>query len=594
MTTRQSTCTPKLIEEELERILASGDFDASERNRRFLEYIVQEKLAGRADRIKAYNIATTVFGRDESFDPQMDPIVRIEASRLRRSIERYYLTAGSDDPVLITIPKGAYVPEFALQTAEAVANSEPTDPREEPAPDMPPPSRTAFGYTRAVGLGFAAVLAAGLLAAWFTGFDPFAKAQDDAAIERKGPSIFVMPFDEDGDAAIFPNFTRGLTRELVVALANFESLFVFGPETSFSYSESTDRRQIANDLDVDFILTGGTTVFGNRFAVDSQLIDARTGQYVWATRAEGEISVEDILAVRDKLANEVAQSLAQPYGVIFTSHAKNSEAERPETLSSYDCVLRFYLYWKSYKREFYPSVYSCLQEAIARDPEYAEAYAALSLIYSDAYRFGFAGDAIEGDPRVRALKLAKRSVEISPDLARGYHALMLAYWFYNDMELSFEAARKGLALNPHDTELMAELGMRYAFRGDMEKGLPLLREAYARNPGQPSSYRMALFIHHYLDGRYEEAYAEARKIDIDATNLVYSHICIAMAAAQLGKMQEAEDAVDRILALVPNYAEIAISDLEKRSIAPIIIEAVVDGLRKAGMGIASNAKPAES
>src|SRR5689334_4277487 len=73
------------IRVELGRVLSSESFDASERNRRFLEYVVEETLAGRADRIKAYNIATIVFGRDDSFDPQLDPIVRMEARRLRRS-----------------------------------------------------------------------------------------------------------------------------------------------------------------------------------------------------------------------------------------------------------------------------------------------------------------------------------------------------------------------------------------------------------------------------------------------------------------------------------------------------------------------------
>ncbi len=75
------------IREALERILTSADFSASERNRRFLRYVVEETLSGRADRIKGYSIAVEVFERDESFDPQVDPIVRIEAGRLRRSLD---------------------------------------------------------------------------------------------------------------------------------------------------------------------------------------------------------------------------------------------------------------------------------------------------------------------------------------------------------------------------------------------------------------------------------------------------------------------------------------------------------------------------
>jgi hypothetical protein len=100
------------IRSEIKRIVESADFAMPERARKFLTYIVNETLAGRADRIKAYSIAIEVFGRSASFDAQSDPVVRIEAGRVRRALEHYYLTAGQDDPIIITIPKGGYVPNF--------------------------------------------------------------------------------------------------------------------------------------------------------------------------------------------------------------------------------------------------------------------------------------------------------------------------------------------------------------------------------------------------------------------------------------------------------------------------------------------------
>jgi adenylate cyclase len=136
---------------QLARILASAGFDASERNRRFLRYVVEQTLAGRGDRIKAYDVAVTVFGRDDSFDPQSDPIVRIEASRLRRSLERYYLLAGRDDPVRIEVPKGGYVPAFYPQShtddgADALASA--PDRRPPGAQDEPVRSQVAEAPTR--------------------------------------------------------------------------------------------------------------------------------------------------------------------------------------------------------------------------------------------------------------------------------------------------------------------------------------------------------------------------------------------------------------------------------------------------------------
>ena len=121
---------------QLARILDSADFDATDREHRFLSHVVDQTLSGRGDRIKAYSIAVEVFGRDASFDPQSDPIVRIEAGHLRRALERYYLTAGVADPILITIPKGGYVPAFSRRPRQTPRPSRARcrSPHQRPAP----------------------------------------------------------------------------------------------------------------------------------------------------------------------------------------------------------------------------------------------------------------------------------------------------------------------------------------------------------------------------------------------------------------------------------------------------------------------------
>ena len=116
------------VRTQLERILASADFAQSERIKSFLKYVVEETLDGRAERLKEYTIATSVFGRDESFDPQTNTIVRVEAGRLRRRLERYHLTDGRGDEVRIDLPKGTYVPLFRA-----------TPPAADATPAAPPP-----------------------------------------------------------------------------------------------------------------------------------------------------------------------------------------------------------------------------------------------------------------------------------------------------------------------------------------------------------------------------------------------------------------------------------------------------------------------
>ena len=110
----------RAVRAQLDRIVGSADFAQSERIKSFLRFVVEETLAQRGERLKEYTIATEVFGRDESFDPQTNTVVRVEAGRLRRRIERYYLTEGREDEVRIDLPKGSYVPLFrAVRPAAA-------------------------------------------------------------------------------------------------------------------------------------------------------------------------------------------------------------------------------------------------------------------------------------------------------------------------------------------------------------------------------------------------------------------------------------------------------------------------------------------
>ena len=118
----------------LERILASGDFDASPRSRAFVRFIVEETLAGRQEGLTQAAIATRVFGRRKDFDPTIDPIVRIQAGRLRRSLERYNLLRGADDPVRIELPRGSYVPRlrWAAHAETPEAGTGGSEPAEDP------------------------------------------------------------------------------------------------------------------------------------------------------------------------------------------------------------------------------------------------------------------------------------------------------------------------------------------------------------------------------------------------------------------------------------------------------------------------------
>ncbi|HWK63377.1 MAG TPA: hypothetical protein VNS34_00440 [Rhizobiaceae bacterium] len=522
--------TPDVVRDALLRILGSPDFDATDRIRRFLTYVVEETLDGRPERIKAYSIATSVFGRDENFDPQIDSIVRIVAGRMRRSLEHYYLTAGRNDPVHIRIPKGSYVPVF--ENAD----------RMEPLPGRPPDTPTQRPAGR--------------------------------------PSILVEAFMEEGDHSAYPDFARGLTRSLIVGLTRFSGFRVFGPEAAVQYEGEGGRGKTA-DMPVDYILSGGATVSRTHFGIDALVVETRTGRTIWADSFERPLQPSEIFSLRNEVANCVARTLAQPYGIIHSDRAKDADGDPPNRLSSYNCVLLFYQYWRTFDQQMVEQVRECLERTIRSEPNYAEAFACLSLMYSNVHRFGNKILSIDVDPRERALRLAERAIELAPNSSWSHYARSMAYWFAGDVASSLASLERGRMLNPNDTAIMADLGQRYAMLADWEKGVPLIEESFRANPAQPGSYRVGLFLYHYAQGRYEQALMEARKMG--TPHVLYGPITLAMAAAQLGRWDEAREAVHRIVELDPSYGDHIVSDMESRNLHPDLIRLVVEGLGRAGL-----------
>ena len=506
-----------VVRTELARILTSTAFDASPRNRQFLRYVVEETLSGRADRIKAYAIATAVFGRQADFDPQVDSIVRIEAGRLRRALERFYLMAGPGVGVRITIPRGSYVPCF-----EPVAG-----PLERPA-------------ARVGG--------------------------------RAGPTILVRPFDEEGDQSAHPNFTRAFARQIIVGLTRYPEFFVFGPDTTLSAEDH------GAGLDPDYLVTGGTSLAPDRFRADVLLTEARTGRCIWGGSFTRRLDPAEMVQARDDVASAVVRQLAQPYGAIYAHKTQEVEGKPSDSLSAYDCVIRFYRYWRTFDRAMFEVLRDDLERAIEREPGFADAFACLSLLHADGYRYGYAGPAEARNCLTRAVVLARRAVDLAPLSSRSHHSLGLAYWFLGDVTSALAALETGLDLNPNDTDLMAELGLRYANLADWDKAVPLIEASYARNPAQPSTYRIGLALWHLWHGRCEAALQEARRVD--APGVVFGHAAVAVAAAAQGLDEEAAAAIAALRAVDPGYLARAEADLTARNLHPRLVHLITEGLAK--------------
>ena len=253
----QSQPSTDEVRAELERLLASLDLPA--RGRKFLRYVVEETLAGRADRIKAYSAGTVVFGRDPSFDAQSDPVVRIEAGRLRRALEHYYLVAGLSDPVIIDVPKGVYVPHFTVRAVQESNAVEAVDPPSPAAPLPETPVAAPSQPRRAFLLGLGALPLVAAVAWWGTADSvPQQPVPSPMAVAPSGPILVVMPFANLGEGPEARIYAQGLTEEILGQLARFKELSVLGRETSRSIPPDADVARIHRELGVRYVLGGAS------------------------------------------------------------------------------------------------------------------------------------------------------------------------------------------------------------------------------------------------------------------------------------------------------------------------------------------------
>lgn len=526
------------VRAQLERVLDSGDFAQSERMKSFLRFVVEETLEGRAAQLKEFTIATGVFGRDESFDPQTNTIVRVEAGRLRRRLERYYLTEGQGDAVRIDLPKGSYVPLFrAAAPAPAAAHA---------AQGAPAP-------------------------------------EDVALALPSGPSIAVLPFENlsgDPDQGFFAD---GITEEIINDLTRFPNLRVIARHSTFKYKgQHVDIREVGRDLQVRYVLEGSVRKGGNLVRVTGQLIDATDGSHLFSESYDRDLSAQNILEIQDGISKRIVAAIGQPYGVMARAGARHAASKAAQNLDAYDAVLRFYEYWFDHSPERHAAVRDALEEAVKLDPNYASAWAGLAEVYLDEVRFGF--NARSDPPSLdRALETAQRAVRLDPESAMAYHFLFSTHFHRGELEAFEATGERAVALNPNQADILSDYGLMLCCIGAWERGLALANKAIALSPTHPGWFHTANLFDHYRQGAFEAALGKARQVAMPAFH--WNHVFVAMCCGQLDRAEEARAACDKILELAPGFEAQVWQGLDAWNLPDDFAELVVDGLRRAGLKI---------
>lgn len=586
-----SSCTPTLpdlqeddIRAQLSRILASAEFSVPERVRQFLIYVVNQTLAGQADRIKAYTVAIEVFGRDANFDIQNDPVVRIEAGRLRRALERYYLLRGSAEPVLIEIPKGGYVPRFQwrqrrAEDGQAASEQEPARRR-----GMRQIAWSILARPWLIGPTVAAAIAAAAVLGWFASALP-PPGPPQRSPQPAGPSLVVKPFVNLSRAPEADFYAAGLSEELLAQLARFKELTVFGRETSGTLSPDASASEIRRRFGNRYVMEGGIRLSEGKLRVTSRVLDGETSAIIWSGSYDADPQAGNIVDIETTIASKVATAIAQPYGIIFNAPPQAARAPGSQSLEAYQCSYRFYRYRTELNPASHATTRECLEQITKRYPDYATGWAMLSYLYLDEDRFQLNRRPGLPSSLERARIAAERAVRIDPENVRALQALMTVLYFSKEPTEALRIGAQALALNPNDTELLGEFGSRVAQAGDWPRGARLLEEAMARNPGHSDYYIGLLALAAYMQGEDARAADLIRRANLRRFSIY--HFVAALIFARLRLESEVEQCRAEFLKQRPGFFDDFDGELSKRNFNPRDRAIIIRGAIRAGFPVPS-------
>ena len=551
--------TASQVRASLERVLASEVFRAAPQLSAFLSFIVERAVEGRRAELKGYTIAVEALGRPPEFDPQSDPIVRVEAGRLRRALTQYYAGEGRDDPLRIAIPVGAYVPVFlgaeddGLQPAEDVAPLRPA-----PVPE----ARGPFGPERwqvPVLLVLCLTLAALLVSHLYFESGLRETPGSSAPAVNELPSVVVVAQPPPQAGAELTDRLRRASSALVDAMSRFDDLVVVKtlPEGAPLTPETAD-----------YVLELSMRLLDDTLEGFGLLRATKDGRVVWVSstrRAVGE-GLQDLdLSAR---MQRLAARLAEPFGAIHSDGRQN-----PATPAA-NCLYRALDHQLAADWELREPAELCLRRLIARDPKFYPAYAHLTTLLVADHTSGRHADskAILDE----ALSAALAAQRLSPFSGRAQEAVANALFFRGAQAEALRLGRSALAMNPADPQILASLGSLYIRMNELKEGGALIERAIGLSPGRPAWYVFYGYLAAYLTDDDSKRSAHFAMLATETGS--HGLLAQALEAARHGDLPRRDEKVRQLAQKLPLFRRDPKSLFAAKSFAPELTKRLLDDL----------------
>ena len=369
------------------------------------------------------------------------------------------------------------------------------------------------------------------------------------------PSIAVLPFNNMSGDPEQGYLADGLAEDILTGLSRLRWLFVIARNSSFTYKgRHGDVRQVGRELGVRYVLEGSVRKGGHRIRVTGQLIEAETGNHLWAERYDR--ALDDVFAVQDEITDSVIGCI-QPH--VYAAEHDRLKRKPPQRLDAWESFVRSMFLYSQHSDASTKEALGMLDRAIALDPGYAQAHALRAVCL--AWR-AFQGWEDRETAFAEAGRGADRAVAGDPEeswayVARGFIAI--ARW--RDGE-AVGAFRRAIDANPNFAYAHGLLGAAHAFGGRPDQAIECIDRGVRLSPRDTfgDEYQLYYAFAHFQAGRYAEAAAAAQLAIQQRPGHPVLYIMAAASYGLAGETGEAHRAIARLTDLVPNISAAGVEE----------------------------------
>ena len=359
-------------------------------------------------------------------------------------------------------------------------------------------------------------------------------------------SLVVLPFenlDNDPEQAYFAD---GITEDIITDLSRLSDLTVVIRDTAFGYKGNEMLAQdVANDLDIRYVLQGSLRKSGDRLRITAQLIDTANGNHIWAERYDRKLV--EIFELQD----EVTQSIVTALAIKLTTEEKR-QLIQPVThnFEAYDLFLQGQQHFKQRTEEANGLARAAYKRAIELDPTFARAYGAFAVALTHDFRQGWTDAPIE--MLEQALVLARNAVALDRTSPQAHWALSFVYLYRKQFSDAVDAVEQAIALAPNYADGYGLLAFINTFRGQSEEAIAYIRKGIRLNPYYTYEYTFSLGRAYYDLGRYFEAIETLSEVVERNANVSFPRLYLAASYIGLGLQDEAEWEIEEVKLLNSN------------------------------------------